>query len=186
MSALFAATIRGFETLLSSLTNLAKSTAPHSVALLASNPASSTAVAMCRRFIPSPVSFGSRWTPMSSLMDWAVLAILSQSFLTRLRSQRSNSSSNIRTSSTGSWLPGETGWPLSSVAPAASATTIRASALLTSSRNWFPSPFPLWAPLMRPGQSMTSTGTRRTPSMQAELTGSSWTPSSLQTQGVLR
>ena len=78
-------------------------------------------------------------------------------------------------SSMGSCVPGAQLCPPSSVQPAASQTTMRASARRTSSRNWFPRPFPSWAPRIKPGVSMRSIGTRRVPSTQALLFGWSCT-----------
>jgi len=65
---------------------------------------------------------------------------------TMLASQRSISSSTKSTSSTGSWLPISTGSPSSLVLPEASTTLRMTSAVVSSSRNWFPRPRPSWAP----------------------------------------
>ena len=98
---------------------------------------------------------------------------------------RSNSCSTMAMSPTGSCVPGGTFLPSRSVDPEASTTWMRASACLTSSRNWFPRPFPFEAPSTRPATSTIFTGMSLVPFTHAEFLGLSVTPISLQTHWVL-
>ena len=71
-----------------------------------------------------------------------------------------------------------------STLPDASTTCSRASDCAATLRNWLPRPFPIQAPLIRPGRSVISTGTNLQPSSHLELAGLSWTLNSLWTHRV--
>ena len=163
----------GLATFLSWVAKLTKSSSLHWYDLYSSKPASLTALAIWDLLIPSPVIFCSKCLLIGSLAVCAVLLMVLQSLWINALSQRSNSCSNILMSSMGSFVRGSTGCPWRFVAPDASATTMRASALLTSSRNWLPNPLPWCAPGMRPGVSMRSTGMSLVPSTHALFWGSS-------------
>ena len=98
--------------------------------------------------------------------------------------QRTSSSSTSAKSAMGSPVPGSDIFPSLSTLPEASTTWSRASDWAATLRNWFPSPFPIHAPLIRPGRSVTSTGMNLHPSSHFEFTGLSVTPNSLWTQRV--
>ena len=123
---------------------------------------------------------------MSSLPDSAVLAILGQYFFSIWFIHMVISVSRNLTSYTGSWVPGLQSLPSESVAPAASTTWRRASVLLISSRNWFPSPRPSQAPGTSPATSINSTGTSLISSRHRLFLGLSCTLNSVWTHGVRR
>src|SRR3989344_9111424 len=88
-------------------------------------------------------------------------------------------------SSFGSLVPGATGLPPSSVAPAMSTTWINADASIISERNWLPRPLPLCAPGTRPAISTSFTGTNLVPFTHLELRGLQVKWKALHGQGAL-
>ena len=141
---------------------------------------------MWYRLIHSPLKRDSRREIMSSLPDSTILASLDQSFFRIWFIHMVISVSRNLTSSNGSCSPCLQIFPSQSVDPETSTIWRRASALLISSKNWFPSPRPFHAPGTSPATSINSTGTNLIPSRHREFFGLSSTLNSVWTQGVRR
>src|SRR5208283_944755 len=98
--------------------------------------------------------------------------------------QRTSSSSTSAKSAMGSPVPGSATLPSLSTLPDASTTWSRASDCAATDRNWLPKPFPIHAPLISPGRSVTSIGMNLHPSSHLEFFGLSVTRNSLCTHRV--
>ena len=132
--------------------------------------------------IPCMTSSTAAGTPYPGVFE--SFEILGRFEVKSLVYQSTSSSSTSAKSASGSPVPGSEIFPSLSTLPEASTTCSRASDWAATLRNWFPSPLPIQAPLIRPGKSVSSTGMNLHPSSHFELAGLSVTPNSLWTQSV--